>query len=110
MSNPHLNTPIGAVAYAPFGESYNKLSAMRVNFTDQFQDSQIPDTYDFEARKLSDIEGRWLSPDPAGLAAVGLTNPQTWNRYAYVANNPLSFVDAGCPRFAPALWALTWDS
>ena len=32
-------------------------------------------------------------PDPAGLAAVDLTNPQTWNRYAYVANNPLSNVD-----------------
>jgi len=32
-------------------------------------------------------------PDPAGLAAVDLTNPQTWNRYAYVANSPLSNVD-----------------
>jgi hypothetical protein len=27
------------------------------------------------------------------MAAVDITNPQTWNRYAYVANNPLSFVD-----------------
>ena len=26
-------------------------------------------------------------------AAVDITNPQTWNRYAYVLNNPLSFVD-----------------
>jgi RHS repeat-associated protein len=93
MSNPHLNTAIGAVAYAPFGESYNKTSAMRLNFTDQFQDSQIADTYDFEARKLSDIQGRWLSPDPAGLAAVDLTNPQTWNRYAYVGNRPLNNID-----------------
>ena len=32
-------------------------------------------------------------PDPPGLAAVDLTNPQTWNRYAYVANNPLSNID-----------------
>ncbi|MGC2112264.1 MAG: hypothetical protein WA655_22285, partial [Candidatus Korobacteraceae bacterium] len=32
-------------------------------------------------------------PDPAGLAAVDITNPQTWNRYAYVANNPLNTVD-----------------
>ena len=93
MSNPHLNTAIGAVAFAPFGESYNKSSAMRLNFTDQFQDSQIPDTYDFEARKLSDIQGRWLSPDPAGLAAVDLTNPQTWNRYAYVGNKPMTATD-----------------
>jgi RHS repeat-associated protein len=28
-----------------------------------------------------------------GLAAVDLTNPQTWNRYAYVGNDPLSNVD-----------------
>ncbi|HZQ22698.1 MAG TPA: hypothetical protein VFA89_07845 [Terriglobales bacterium] len=33
------------------------------------------------------------SPDPAGLAAVDPTNPQTWNRYAYVTNNPMSLVD-----------------
>ena len=34
-----------------------------------------------------------MVPDPAGLAAVDITNPQTWNRYAYVGNNPLSNVD-----------------
>src|SRR5271157_3156081 len=38
-------------------------------------------------------QGRWLVPDPAGLAAVDLTNPQTWNRYAYANNNPLGNVD-----------------
>jgi hypothetical protein len=27
------------------------------------------------------------------LAAVDPTNPQTWNRYAYVKNNPLSLID-----------------
>jgi hypothetical protein len=27
------------------------------------------------------------------MGAVDVTNPQTWNRYAYVANNPLSNVD-----------------
>jgi len=26
---------------------------------------------------------------------VGLTNPQTWNRYAYVAGDPVNFVDPG---------------
>jgi hypothetical protein len=29
----------------------------------------------------------------AGLAAVDINHPQTWNRYAYVGNNPLSNVD-----------------
>jgi len=34
-----------------------------------------------------------MSPDPAGMAAVDPGNPQTWNRYAYVENNPLAYVD-----------------
>ena len=39
------------------------------------------------------MQGRWISPDPAGIVAVDPSNPQTWNRYAYVMNNPLSYVD-----------------
>src|ERR1700694_5520852 len=44
-------------------------------------------------RQYSPSLGRWMHPDPAGLAAVDPSNPQTWNRYAYVTNNPLSFTD-----------------
>jgi len=36
---------------------------------------------------------RWISPDPAGVAVADPSNPQTWNRYAYVVNNPLQFTD-----------------
>jgi RHS repeat-associated protein len=36
---------------------------------------------------------RWLSPDPAGLKAVKLADPQTWNMYAYVRNNPTTLTD-----------------
>ena len=49
--------------------------------------------YDFSFRQQSSAQGRWLVPDPAGLAAVDLTNPQTWNSYAYLANNPLNATD-----------------
>jgi hypothetical protein len=31
--------------------------------------------------------------DPTGLNAVDLSNPQSWNRYAYALNNPLSNTD-----------------
>ena len=44
-------------------------------------------------RSQSPTSGRWLTPDPAGLAVMDPTNPQTWNRYAYVLNNPVSFTD-----------------
>ena len=39
------------------------------------------------------MSGRWIQPDPAGLGAADAANPQTWNRYAYVANMPLIAVD-----------------
>ncbi|MGA7078509.1 MAG: FG-GAP-like repeat-containing protein [Terriglobales bacterium] len=50
--------------------------------------------YDFTYREYSPSQGRWISPDPSGLNAVDPTNPQSWNRYAYVANTPLSYADA----------------
>src|SRR5581483_2129975 len=37
--------------------------------------------------------GRWISPDPAGLAAADMTNPQSWNRYSYVSNSALVKTD-----------------
>lgn len=44
-------------------------------------------------RQYSSSLGRWPSPDPAGLAATDPTDPQSWNRYAYVRNNPITRVD-----------------
>src|SRR5215831_13306004 len=63
-----------------------------MNFTNQ-RHILATDMWDFPARELHPTQGRWISPDPAGLAAVDITDPQTWNRYAYVRNNPCSFVD-----------------
>jgi hypothetical protein len=34
---------------------------------------------DFLFRRQSSAQGRWLVPDPAGLAAVDFTSPQTCN-------------------------------
>jgi RHS repeat-associated protein len=56
-------------------------------------ESQSGTLDDFTYRRYAPVQGRWISPDPAGLAAVDPTNPQTWNRYAYVTNQPLNFTD-----------------
>jgi RHS repeat-associated protein len=53
----------------------------------------VPSLYDFTFREHSMSQGRWIRTDPAGFAAASLTNPQTWNRYAYVGNTPLNFID-----------------
>jgi len=44
-------------------------------------------------RQYSSTLGRWTIPDPADLAAADITNPQSWNRYAYVQNSPLNLID-----------------
>ena len=93
-TNPNGN-PVYDRAYAPFGETYAETGTADRFFTGNTQDVIKGQTgiYDFLFREHSAGMGRWLSPDPAGLAAVDITNPQTWNRYAYVGNNPLSNVD-----------------
>jgi RHS repeat-associated protein len=78
--------------YAPFGEPYDETASTNRDFTGHTEDT-APGLYDFLFRQQSQSQGRWLVPDPAGLAAADITNPQTWNRYAYVGNNPLNAVD-----------------
>ncbi len=87
-----------SMAYAPFGEGYAG-GQFLIDFTGVTADTvadaenQSGSLEDFMFRRYSPVQGRWISPDPAGLAAVDPTNPQTWNRYASVMNNPLSNID-----------------
>jgi RHS repeat-associated protein len=83
-----------STAYAPFGEvQINQTSGTAdASFTGQDQDT-VSSLYDFPFRRYSQSQGRWISPDPAGVMAVGPASPQTWNRYAYVNNNPLAWID-----------------
>src|SRR5262249_20688268 len=46
----------------------------------------------FGARYFSSISGRFTSVDPI-LSSGEVVNPQTWNKYSYTLNNPLSSVD-----------------
>jgi RHS repeat-associated protein len=100
-------TPTVGGAYSPFGEKYASYSggangyfAGMLGIADE---GPINDAYQAEARLMHQAEGRWVSPDPAGLAAVDLTNPQTLNRYGYVANDPLNNIDpSGLLAPAPA--------
>jgi RHS repeat-associated protein len=81
------------LAYSPFGETYASSGAIDPSFTGENQDTTAG-LYDFIYREHDPNQARWTSPDPAGLAAVDSTNPQSWNRYAYVTNNPLMLTDA----------------
>ncbi len=79
-------------AYAPFGAEAGTADR---SFTGQNQDTVPGSTtglYDFLFREYAQY-GRWISPDPAGMAAVNPANPQSWNRYAYVLNAPTGLID-----------------
>jgi RHS repeat-associated protein len=79
------------LAYAPFGETYAPFGSTDSSFTGQRQDTSTG-LYDFLAREYSN-QGRWPSPDPAGLGAVDLSVPQSWNRYGYTTNDPVDLND-----------------
>ena len=44
-------------------------------------------------RTYNPTPARWLSPDPAGNYIADPSDPQTWNFYAYVRNNPTTYID-----------------
>jgi RHS repeat-associated protein len=105
LGSSRLSTTTGRtkyydVAYAPFGEPYAGSGTKDLSFTGQNQDTESGNVpggagglYDFLYREHSPVQGRWLSPDPSGLAAVNPSDPQSWNRYAYVGNRALSLID-----------------
>ena len=96
----------GVSEYTPFGMPYDNgtVGPAGPSFNGSYGDVLDSHEYDSATRELHPVQGRWIQPDPAGLAAVDPSNPQTWNRYAYVANNPLSFIDpAGLELMRPGV-------
>ncbi len=92
LATTPTQTLYSSTAYGPYGEPYSQAGTTDLSFTGQNQDT-VSGIHDFPFRKYPPVQGRWLSPEPAGLGAVDPASPQSWNRYAYVVNNPLSLVD-----------------
>ncbi|MBK9313400.1 MAG: RHS repeat-associated core domain-containing protein [Acidobacteria bacterium] len=45
------------------------------------------------ARTYASERGRFIQPDPISIGGARLEQPQSMNRYAYVQNDPINFVD-----------------
>ena len=107
----HLGTPrritdeqnriVGIHDYYAFGpedpHGTNESPMTRLKFTGHERDltgsGTGPGTLDYmHARYYDPAVGRFLSPDPTWDSADS-SKPQSWNRYAYVRNNPANSVD-----------------
>ncbi|PYU53449.1 MAG: hypothetical protein DMG48_01490, partial [Acidobacteria bacterium] len=79
--------------YLPFGElNSSDFWHTTHQFTGDERDSETGLDHTW-FRQYSSSLGRWMHPDPAGLASVDMANPQSWNRYSYVLNSPLTYID-----------------
>ena len=90
--------------YLPFGEEipagsygrdaelgYGGGASLRPRFTGKERDSESRLDY-FGARYFSAAQGRFTTAD-APFADQSAADPQSWNLYAYVRNNPLRYAD-----------------
>jgi RHS repeat-associated protein len=82
--------------YKPFGEEVPISSQVALGdkklFTGHEHDNETALDY-FGARYYRADVGRFTTVDPAMTIKDNLVDPQRWNRYAYVANNPPKFTD-----------------
>lgn len=95
FSSTPSRTCYSDLAYAAYGESYAAsatCTTQDADFTGQNQDT-VSGLYDFLYREYHPNSSRWIQPDPAGLAVIDPSNPQSWNRYSYLANTSLNAVD-----------------
>jgi RHS repeat-associated protein len=101
---------VGRHDFVPFGEeiaantggrdsTFGTSDFVNQKFTGQERDVETGLDF-FQARYFSAALGRFNSRDPEN-AGADLFNPQSWNGYTYVANNPLTLIDPSGLSFVP---------
>ncbi len=93
LSNRLVTSSTGAVleqmGHYPFGDPWYNASNDKLLFTSYERDSESSNDY-AQARFFRWLIGSFLSPDPLPGST---SDPQSLNRYTYVENNPIGFVD-----------------
>jgi RHS repeat-associated protein len=95
-SSDYTGNNLNVRLFYPYGELWTGAALPSFGMHQTF--AQLPD-YDAETDQYNTLarhyspRGRWMSPDPGGVNVVKLDDPQTWNMYAYVRNNPTTFFD-----------------
>jgi RHS repeat-associated protein len=106
VSSPRINTDAnGRITarhdYRPFGEEIassdraNEIGyrddAIRNQFTGYQSDTEAG-LENAGARTYASVYGRFTTTDPS-RESIDLKTPQSWNRYSYCYNSPLTFID-----------------
>jgi RHS repeat-associated protein len=77
--------------YYPYGEEYTATANDKDKFATYFRDSSTGLDYAMN-RYYGGNLGRFLSPDPY-RSSTRMQDPQGWNPYAYVQNDPVNYSD-----------------
>ena len=84
----------GSFTSLPFGDGLATVSGSDTdaNHYATLDHDYESDTEHAQFRQYSSAQGRWLSPDPYS-GSYDFSNPQSFDRYVYVMNNPLGLSD-----------------
>src|SRR5581483_8882092 len=100
-----LRGPFERAGYFPYGEEQQATTSPK-EYATYTRGAAGLDYAD--QRYYASTSGRFLTPDPYRASAAP-ENPQSWNRYAYVGNDPVNFndptglaQDGGDPRRRPS--------
>jgi RHS repeat-associated protein len=86
-----IGWPVSRYGYLPYGVGPMP-GTDHYLYTGKERDTESGLDY-FGARYYNSTMGRFLSPDDGSGVYSDPTNPQSWNLYSYVLNNPLTGVD-----------------
>jgi RHS repeat-associated protein len=81
----------GASSVLPYGQQTINTTSDNFVFTDHERDPENGSDATLY-RHYASTQGRWLSPDPSN-GSYNLLDPQSLNRYAYLANRPMAKTD-----------------
>jgi RHS repeat-associated protein len=92
----HDYQPFGEEIYAGIGQrtttqGYNQAESVRQKYAGMERDESSGMSHTLW-RKYDAQSGRWTTPDPYG-GSMEIADPQSFNRYTYVQNDPVNKVD-----------------
>ncbi len=91
---PSTSAPIQGEVFYPWGTTGAIAGTNQEEHYAGFRQRDIGTNLDPTLNRMyPNWGGRWLTPDPGGKNVVRLNDPQTWNMYAYVQNNPFTVTD-----------------